>query len=761
MKTKVENIPEDLKSVSQWVCVSGADKIPKNPYNGKNAKANDPSTWGTFEQAVKACETFGFEYIGFEFTPPYFGVDLDHCIDNVDFCDEFIETLQSYNEISKSGDGLHIICKGSLPEGAKRKGGVEMYSSGRYFIFTGNVLCDKYKTIEDCTERVKMLHHKFLTTPNIKMRREPTVELDDIEVVEKARNCKSGAAFSMLYSGDWCMFPSQSEADLALCSYLAFWTGRNATQIDRIFRNSGLMRDKWDKKRGQDTYGSITISKACASCDEVYNPKEHGSGTELALAFFGKSKPKAKRKSYDMTDTGNAKRFFDYCDGNIRYSYVRKKWYFWDGEKWVVDMEGKIKREADEVCEQIKQDAFLVDDDDLQKEILKWARKTANSNGKESMVKECQHLEGVPVMPEDFDGHEIYINCKNGIVNLKTGDLLPHVRELMMSKITMCEYDAQHRQPKKWLQFLNDVTNNNQGMIEYIQRSLGYSVTGSEVEQCMWFLYGMGRNGKSTFLDTIADILGDYATSTQAEVFTVQGRGGNSGSANSSLARLLQSRFCVCEEPEEGKRLNESLVKQVTGGSKIAVRRLYEEEYEYQPEFKIWMATNHKPNIRGTDFGIWRRIKLLPFETIIPDEKIDKNMKFWLREEAPQILAWIVEGAVKWYHDNDLKEPGEVKTAVKEYRKEMDIIALFIEQCVIIDYDETVGISASELFEVYHAWAKKNNEFDMSSQRFGREMTKKTPEKVKTNKGVFYRKIKLTEYALSLLPKKYSAEDFE
>ena len=134
MKTQLQNIPNELKEVKNWVCWVGSDKIPKNPHTGGNAKSNDPQTWGTFEEAVAACEKYHFDGIGFEFAPPYFGVDLDKCLDNADFCDEFVDTLKSYAEYSRSGSGIHIICKGKLPEGSRRRGNVEMYSSGRYFI---------------------------------------------------------------------------------------------------------------------------------------------------------------------------------------------------------------------------------------------------------------------------------------------------------------------------------------------------------------------------------------------------------------------------------------------------------------------------------------------------------------------------------------------------------------------------------------------------------------------------------------------------
>ena len=331
MITKVENIPKELRKLKQWVCWVGSDKIPKNPYTGGNARSNDSSTWANFDEACGACEKYHFDGLGFMFANGYFGVDLDHCIDKVDFCDEFVETLQSYAEISKSKSGIHIICKGALPPGARRKGGIEMYSSGRYFICTGNLYNSKYKDVKDCTESIKILHSKYLPseTPRIMpVERTEIVDFSDEQVIDKARNSRSGNLFNLLYSGNWQgVYSSQSEADLALCNQLAFWTQKNAEQMDRIFRSSGLYRNKWEEKRGDSTYGEITVSKAIINCQEVYQPARHDDKKFTFAMFqdgtFGVDEPK---KKYDMTDTGNAHRLVDRFGTIIKYSYNRKKW---------------------------------------------------------------------------------------------------------------------------------------------------------------------------------------------------------------------------------------------------------------------------------------------------------------------------------------------------------------------------------------------------------------------------------------------------
>lgn len=766
MVTKIENIPQELRTLKQWVCWQGNDKIPKNPHTGKNAKSNDAETWGGFDDAVNACSEYGFDGIGFMFANGYFGVDLDHCLDNLDFCDEFVETLQSYAEISKSKNGIHIICKGTLPSGARRKGSVEMYDKGRYFICTGNIYNSKYDKVIDCTETIKVLHNKYLppSTPTIdRTRTVEAVSLDDQEIIDKARACKTGSLFQMLYAGNWeGLYTSQSEADLALCNQLAFWTQKNASQMDRIFKSSGLMRDKWNKKRGAQTYGEITIGRAIANCTDVYEPKKYSDDKDLALAIFGDGKvgvTEESKKRYDMTDTGNAHRLVDKFGDIIRYSYNRKKWFYWDGKMWRTDDSGEIKKLGDIICEDLKREAFMEQDDKTQADMLRWANKTSSSKGKENMIKEAQHLQGIPASPDDFDKYTDYLNCQNGIINLRNGELMPHDSELMMSKICMSEYDTSDASPKLWLKFLDDVTNHDKELQDYIQKCVGYSISGSNREQCAYFLYGMGNNGKSTFLDTIADLLGAYSSNTQPETVMMKKWGDNG--ASSDIARLKSARFVTCEEPTEGVRLNEGLLKQLTGGSRVTCRFLYGDEFEYTPEFKIWVATNHKPIVRGTDVGIWRRIKLIPFEVNIPANKVDKTLKYKLRKEFPQILKWAVDGCIKWQQEG-ITEPACVQEAIKEYKVEMDLLASFMEQCIIIDYDVKDKIMASDLFGLYSKWAKMNNEYEMSSKKFFRDMGQKVPDKGRNNKGVFYTSIKLSDYARDLIgtSKQYNITDF-
>ena len=759
---KYDDIPQELKKCKQWVCWSG-DKLPKNAYTGGNAQSNNKSTWADFETAVKAVSKYGFSGIGFMFAPPYFGVDLDHCLDNQDFVDEFVETLKSYTEISQSGNGIHIICKGKLPDGAKRRGGVEMYSEKRYFIMTGNCYNQNYKKIADCTESIKVLHSKYLydEVPKVAPKVVELVDLEDAEIIEKARSCKTGALFQLLYSGNWeGIYNSQSEADLALCNHLAFWTQRNEEQMDRIFRSSGLYREKWDKKRGVSTYGAMTIQKSCLSCAEVYEPKPTIDETKISIGKFKDGRFERKdlpKNIYDMTDTGNAQRIRDKFKNNIRYSYTRKKWMYWTGKVWRYDDTGEIKKLADIIVEDLKREALFCEDEKERELKLRFANKTANSAGKCNMITETQHLNGIPIRVDEIDSYTDYLNVQNGIVNLRNGELMPHEQNFLMTKICNCEYDnTSGKEPKRWLKFIDDITNGDKELQDYLQKCIGYSLTGSVKEQCAFFLYGLGNNGKSTFLETIADMLGDYASNAQPETIMMR----KETSINSDIARLKSSRMVTSEEPTEGVRLNEGLVKQLTGGGKITCRFLFGDEFEYSPEFKIWIATNHKPIIRGTDVGIWRRIRLIPFEVNIPADKVDKHLKYKMREEMPQIMKWAVDGCIKWQKEG-LGMPDCVKKSTDEYKSEMDLLATFMESCVNIDYTEKKGIPANELYSIYVAWATENKEYIMTSRKFFGEIGKKIPEKTRVSSGILYKNISLTDFAEKHFTKKQmSINDF-
>jgi putative DNA primase/helicase len=283
----LSNIPHDIKLKRQWVCYNHS-KEPISPRTGQKAKANDPATWGTYQDAVSYCDKHrgnGIVGIGYEFSADddYIGVDLDKCRDpeSGDFeqwAADIIARLESYTEISPSGTGFHVIIKGKLPAGGNRKGPLELYDSGRYFTMTGNHLPGTPPTIENRQAEIEALHNDVFGKPQAPQKNAPpgvALDLSDRELLDKALSADNGPKFAGLYNrGDWGgWYPSQSEADLGLCSMLAFWCGPDPERIDRLFRQSGLMRDKWDRRQAGSTYGRLTIEKALSQTTEYYELK--------------------------------------------------------------------------------------------------------------------------------------------------------------------------------------------------------------------------------------------------------------------------------------------------------------------------------------------------------------------------------------------------------------------------------------------------------------------------------------------------------
>lgn len=747
-------IPYELKELKHWcnyklVERNGRDtKMPVNPVTGELARSNDESTWSTFDDAVS--QSGRYSGIGFFFKAPYVGIDIDNIRSDIDRyraddhdeneVSEFVDMLGSYAEVSPSGNGIHIILKGELPPNGSRKGNKEFYSSGRFFTVTGNAI-GGYTHIADDTDygKINYLHNKYIASSEPitadRQQSDGGNDLSESDIIRIAENSKNGMRFKLFLRGGWEQFyDSQSEADMAFANDLAFWTARDFSKMDSIFRESSLYREKYDRKTGDSTYGTNTLNKAIADCNNVFSPTPSEDDFQLYVLDHDTKKVENKRYSYD--DTGNAERFTDTHKEMLRYSHVRKNWFFYNGKIWCTDQEGKIKVLADEVIKKMQQERVHVpegvEEEDAIKLFQRHVKATRNHNGKVNMIKESEHL--LPIATDQFDNDLHLFNVQNGYLDLKNGVLENHRREKYFTKISNVEYTDKADCPM-WIKFLNTIFDNDKELINYIQRAVGYSLSGSTEEQMMFILYGNGRNGKSVFLDIINEIFGSYATNIQPQAIMVKQQSSN---ANPDIAKLAGARLVTTTEPNEGQRFDEGLIKQLTGGDKVTARFLYEDEFEFTPQFKLWMATNHKPFIRGTDDGIWRRMAIVPFSIQIPENEVDKKLTHKLKREINAILHWCVEGYLKWQHDG-LQEPSTVRAQRVEYRTEMDSIEAFIQECCELDGSHSV--KASDIFQAYADWASTNNEYKMSSTKFGREMSKKFPKfKSGTN---FYKGVRM------------------
>jgi putative DNA primase/helicase len=414
---------------------------------------------------------------------------------------------------------------------------------------------------------------------------------------------------------------------------------------------------------------------------------------------------------FQFTDTTNAYRLFVKYGTDIRYNAPWKKWIVWDGKHWQMDDGYMIHDKGLKMIREIYAEQLNTSDYRDRMEIEKYAIQSESARRRKAFVEAASWIPELNIKTDDLDKDPWLLNVENGTVNLRTGELREQRQEDLITKIANVRFDPAADCPE-WKKFIREIMNYNADLIRFLQTAAGWAVTGDTSEQTMFILFGSGANGKSTFLNTIMNLLGDYAIATPTETFMRK----SGEQITNDIARLRGTRFVTTTEAEQGKRLSEPLIKQITGNDRMTARFLYGEFFNFTPTFKIFMATNHKPVIRGTDYGIWRRIKLIPFTTTIPEEKQDKDLEKKLMEERPGILNWILEGTVRWCNER-LKTPPAITTATDEYRGEMDVIGNFIkESCV---QGPGCSIRARELFKVYQGWCDENNEHACSERFLG------------------------------------------
>jgi P4 family phage/plasmid primase-like protien len=415
------------------------------------------------------------------------------------------------------------------------------------------------------------------------------------------------------------------------------------------------------------------------------------------------------------SDLGNAQRLVAQHGQAIRYCHHLGEWLVWKGGLWTPDKSGEIICRAKQTIRNIYAEAAQLPQENTRTILVKHALHSEAASRIKSMVELAQSEPGIPVAIDQLDADPWLLNCANGTIDLRTGKLLPHDRNNLCTKQVLVNFDPQAECPT-WKVFLNRIMDGNKHLIRFLQRAIGHSLTGMTMEQVVFILYGTGANGKSTFIETVRSLLGDYAQQSEFETFLVRKNGGG---PRNDIARLKGTRFVSAVEAEQGCRLSETIIKQVTGGDKITARFLYHEFFEFTPQFKLFLVSNHKPRIVGTDEALWRRIRLIPFAVTIPRHERDLQLLDKLRRELPGILAWALRGCLNWL-EKGLGEPSEVAEATSEYRQEEDFLAAFLADKCIADPKGTA--SAGLLYKAYESWCADNGEEPAAQKVFGSEL---------------------------------------
>ena len=427
------------------------------------------------------------------------------------------------------------------------------------------------------------------------------------------------------------------------------------------------------------------------------------------------------------TDLGNAHRLVKRHGRDIRYCFPWRCWLVWDGRRWGRDETGAVYHKAKETVQSIHIEAGAIDDLEARKVLAKHALRSEAEERIRKMIELAKSETSIPVTPDELDSDPWLLNVLSGTLELRNGEVRCHRREDLITKLAPVEFDAGATCPV-WESFLDRIMDGTKDKVEFLKRTSGYSLTGDISEEVMTIAHGTGDNGKTTMLKTLHGMMGDYAMKTPTETLMAK----RDGSIPNDVARLKGARLVYASEAEQNRRLAEAAIKEMTSGDPVSARFMRGEWFEFLPQFKIWLATNHKPVIKGTDNAIWDRIRLMPFTVSIPHEEQDKHLFQKLVAEWPGILNWAVDGCLSWQR-NGLNVPEEVSGATREYRTEMDILGGFIvDRCVV---SESATASAKALYQEYLDWCGGSKSAAETQTSFGTALRERGFEKKRASSG--------------------------
>ena len=463
---------------------------------------------------------------------------------------------------------------------------------------------------------------------------------------------------------------------------------------------------------------------------DTNNRKELRKEIEEKLGMPLPEPKKTKSVDYEYNDNGNAQRFVDQYKHIVRYVHDQKTWYIWDGLRWRCDEVMAITDLVRKSVNSIYDEIAKAPDDDTKKKIFKHALRSGNHTPMKNMLNEARGYESIRMTSGELDQNPHTLIAKNTLLNLDKLEIIEPAQDEYCTRILGTSAVA--GDCPTWRKFMQDVMQGNQEMVDFIQRALGYTLTGSTAEQCLFFMFGTGSNGKSTFINTISKMMGDYFTKIPTSALMSQ----KSDRSQQEIARMRGARLVVASETDCGLTFSESMIKDITGGDIVTARHLYGKTFSFLPQHKLWIYGNHKPKIKGTDAGIWSRIHLIPFMAQFPrgTKDCDKDMPEKLEKELPAILMWCLEGLAKYRQCGGLNPPLSTREATAQYRKEMDILGAFLEECCT--RQAGAWVQSSMAYQKYRDWCAENGEPPQSQRGFSMRLAERGFEKRKVH-GVF------------------------
>jgi putative DNA primase/helicase len=426
---------------------------------------------------------------------------------------------------------------------------------------------------------------------------------------------------------------------------------------------------------------------------------------------------------FHRTDAGNAELFARLFGENLRYDHTSKRWLVWQKNWWAEDPTETVMLLAKESARWRAQQASTIDDPEEGAKQYKWAVGSETRSRLEATLKLGKSEPPIADSGRDWDSDLMLLGVANGVVDLRAGKLRSGKRSDLITMHIDLACDSKLSCPK-WRKFLKEIFGGDEQLVEFVQRAVGYCLTGDAREQVLFMCYGTGANGKSTFLDVLRSVFGPYAYNLPFSAFELKAR----SSIPNEIAALKGKRFVTAIETNESVELNEGRIKALTGSDPITARFLYGEFFTFEPTGKFWLAFNHKPKVSDDSPGFWRRVRLIPFMQQFSEDRRDPELVGKLKAEAAGILNWAIEGALKW-QSQGLKAPEVVVRASERYRCETDTVGEFLEdRCNV---SPTGQAAAAAIRDEYIRWAQANSESPLDRKAFSQKLEARGFKKVR------------------------------
>jgi putative DNA primase/helicase len=727
IRHNLDSVPSFLRSLPQWIHWAATEEKNDGRFNkvpvsstGFNINAHDSKNWMTFEKVIQSFDPSVHSGIAIDLTGSkvkmvdtseevfLIGVDLDRCVLCVNqdgspaltpHAQEIIDALNSYWEVSPSGTGIRAFFYADTKIPGKNKDGAEIYSEGRFLTVTGHGGGEIRKL-----EQGEISTFTSLLFGSEGARKEAAGHAPRGHLIRPQETPEAIAKFGEALN----VIPPTVDRDTWMKVILS-GKAHGFECVEQKLRAWSEAAGPYHQETNPMGYDADAFSKVW-KCE----PREISHRT---LYYIAKQfQDGGDQPSYG--DTLNGKRFAELHRGELLFCYPRGKWLRFDGIRWVWCSDSEPLQAAKATASDLLQQAVEAFQSNPQsndaKKALAQAKDAFNLKRLQAMIACAASETGMHIGEmRELDGDPLLLGCRNGVIDLKTGDLLFPYPEQLITKAVEAEYDPDSSCPR-WEKFLHEVTLGDADTIDYLQKMAGYFLTGMVSEEVLHFFHGYGRNGKSVFANVLTQLLGDYVLTAPAEMLMRRDR----GAATNDVARLVGIRLLMANETRNGQAFDDLMLKTLVSTERMSARYLYQEFFDFWPTHKILIRGNHKPLIADETDGAWRRVRLVPFDLRLAEDEVDPKLESKLLEELDGILSWAVRGCLDWQSEG-LNPSPRIHSASACYRTECDLIGEFLEDYTL---DPLGQISQQTLWDEWREWCQNNGVREGSKKAFTRKL---------------------------------------